>query len=452
MTGPVRSLVLATASCVAFCSVAARPAAQEAPPLDTAAAVGALRELADACRREAGALWGASVCGPTLLVDPRTRALIASAPDTAGALRPLAGDTGVYVGALPREVGLANSSVRWGGREWAMVLLPVPDDRYERVKLLAHESFHRLQPALGLAGRDPINAQLDERAGRVWLRLELRALARALRAPRDSARAFASDALLFRARRNALFAGSDTLEAALERQEGLAEYTGAKVALLATGEPESRVAADVARAEGSPRPYVRSFAYATGPALGLLLDRYDPRWRGAARTTPALATRLSAALGFRAPAGAALEARAGERARLYGADSVLAREAARDEERRARVAEYTARLVDGPLLVLRQQGLGLSFDPGALFPLGALGTVYPTGTFTGPWGKLEVTSGGALLAGDFSRLAVPAPRDTAARPLAGDGWTLELAPGWTLRASAPRPGNLEVVRANQVPK
>jgi nucleotide-binding universal stress UspA family protein len=446
MTKPVRLLSILAAACLAPGAVPGRLVSQDAPSLDTAAAVGALRDLADVCRRDGGALWGAPLCGPTLLVEPRTRTVVASAPDSGGALLRLVSDTGAYAGTLPRDVALANTSVRWGGQDWAMVLLPLPADRYERVKLLAHESFHRLQPSLGLGGRDPVNAQLDERDGRAWFRLELRALERALRAPADSSRALARDALLFRARRNRLYPGSDTLEAALERQEGLAEYTGARVALLDAGEPESRVAADLARAEASPRPYVRSFAYATGPALGLLLDRHDAGWRAAARSTPSLAARLAAAVGFRAPAGTALEARARERARRYAGDSVFAAEAARDRERRARVAEYRARLVDGPLLLLRQQGLGLSFDPGALFPLGALGTVYPTGTFSGPWGKLEVTSGGALLAGDFSRLAVPAPRDAAARPLAGDGWRLELAPGWEVRPIASRARSVEVVR------
>jgi len=49
------------------------------------------------------------------------------------------------------------------------------------------------------------------------------------------------------------------------------------------------------------------------------------------------------------------------------------------------------------------------------------------------WGILDVT-GGALIAGDWSKVVVPAPRDPNARPLAGDGWTLELNAGWELRA------------------
>ena len=99
--------------------------------------------------------------------------------------------------------------------------------------------------------------------------------------------------------------------------------------------------------------------------------------------------------------------------------------------------------MEGPVLVLRQQRLNRSFNPNTLIPFASEGTIYPTGTFTAPWGTLEV-SGGALVAPDFSMVRVPAPPDTAARPIRGDGWSLALAEGWTLRPGA-RPGDVEAV-------
>ncbi len=62
-------------------------------------------------------------------------------------------------------------------------------------------------------------------------------------------------------------------------------------------------------------------------------------------------------------------------------------------------------------------------------PLDSLGTVYPTMHVGDAWGVLEV-SGGALLAADWTAVAVPVAVDTTARPLQGDGWTLTLKPGW----------------------
>lgn len=68
---------------------------------------------------------------------------------------------------------------------------------------------------------------------------------------------------------------SEKMEAAMKSR---AEYTGVSIALRETGESISREARIVEAFEDS-NAYARSFAYATGPALGLLLDLCGPGWR-----------------------------------------------------------------------------------------------------------------------------------------------------------------------------
>jgi len=353
----------------------------------------------------------------------------------------------VYVGTLPAGVTPANTAVTWGGVRWAMVMLPLPADRFTRLELLAHESFHRIQGDLGLAVADASSPQLDERDGRVWLRLELHALARAISSSGAAARDAARDAMLFRAYRLSRARGADSLEALLETQEGLAEYTGAKLALAAMALPDKRLTAELADYEARPS-YVRSFAYATGPAIGLLLDRYASGWRTRVRTRHDPAGLLADALGFRADDG--LEREAKTAARAYDGGQVMIAEDARAADRVTRLASYRARLVDGPVLLLKQRDLGFTMDPNTLVPLGPAGTVYPTGTFKASWGTLQVSDGGALVSPDFTTVAVVAPADTAGQTLTGSGWTLALASGWVVRRSAAHAGSYEVV-ANPQP-
>jgi hypothetical protein len=425
--------------------VAALVAAAQAAPPDTAAEGAALRDYARACARDGGRLWGRSLCGNLLLVDPATRRAVGTG--FAGTGFAGTGFAGIgFAGTLPESVTVANTSVRWAGADWAMVLLPLPRDRFARLQLLAHESFHREQPALGFPAASPVSPHLDERDGRLWLRLELRAWAAALRARGGDARPHVLDALRFRARRHARYPAADSLEATLERHEGLAEYTGARLALDATGLPPARVADDLAAFERR-TTYVRSFAYATGPALGLLLDRFAPGWRPRVRETPDLARALAAAV--RWDAAPEPEATTGARAARYGGPAVAAEEDARAAERARHVAALRALLVDGPALVLPMDAVQMAFDPNNVLSLDTLGTVYPTGTFRGAWGTLRLAGdGGVLVARDFRtlRVAAPSPADSAARPLRGTGWTLELAPGWALRPSAARAGDVEVVR------
>jgi hypothetical protein len=341
---------------------------------------------------------------------------------------------------------VSNTSIRWGTEDWAMVRLPLPVDRYWRVGLLAHESFHRIQKGLGLEASDRANAHLDTESGRVWLRLELRALAQALRLEGQAGRVATNDALLFRAARRSLNPGSDANENALEIQEGLAEYTGTVFALKGSGESINRVARAVESFEDQ-SAYSRSFAYATGPALGLLLDRYDENWRRALKTNKDISGLLAKAVDL--TPGPNVVAQARERAAAYGYSAVAEDEQAREGRRKLQLAAFQARFIDGATLRFpRTAELQRSFDPNNLVTMGDSGTVYPTGTFSSRWGRLQVDGVGALLAPDNQSLRVAAPADASARPLAGPGWKLELATGWTVRP-VPQTTSFEVVPAAQ---
>jgi hypothetical protein len=299
-----------------------------------------------------------------------------------------------------------------------------------------------LQPALGLRTSDSVDGHLDSESGRLWLRLELRALAEALRNGGAVGRKATEDALLFRAARQHLSPGSDRMESALEIQEGLAEYTGSIVALARSGEAITRVARAVEDFEDQ-RAFGRSFAYATGPALGLLLDRFGGSWRKSLKSDTNLASVLGQALRFHADADVVKQAES--RAKRYGFAALSQDERSRAVRTQALLASYRARFLDGPILEFpKTQELRRSFNPNNLVALGEHGTVYPTGTFISRWGTLQVEDIGALLAPDNQSLRVSSPPDVGTRPVTGPGWRLELAPGWTIRAGS-KPGNFVIV-------
>lgn len=395
---------------------------------DSAAAVAAFTDYLSACGGVGQHLWRLPLCGPILGVDRATGFSVATDSAPIGSMRP-AGR--LWIGRAPDGYGVANSTMQIGDQLYATVSLPLMGDRFERLRLMAHESFHRIQGELGLNSPDRINGHLDEHDGRVLLRLELRALSRALESVGAEATAAVSDALLFRARRYQLYPGADTLEAALERQEGLAEYTGTVIALASTGLDARRVVTSMEEFERRPS-YIRALGYGTGPALGLLLDRLAPGWR----TTDdpgALASNLKRAAAFQSPAG--LAASVASRLARYDGAMVMREEEERLRGRIQQRAEYTARLVDGPVLLLHAApDLFRSFNPNTLFALGSHGTVYPTGTFTADWGRLVVNQGGALLQPDNKVVRVPlaGPVDPSRRILDGAGWQLELTNGWRL--------------------
>jgi hypothetical protein len=431
MVGPLR---------IALLGVVAGAAPALAQSLDTARALSALRDARAICTADAGAVWGTSLCGPIALVDRPSRLVIAN--DTVAGQRFLPYGN-AYVTTLPANRFIANTSFSWGGREWTMVTLPLPADRYARVTLIMHEVFHREQKVLGLRQSDALNNHLDFREGRTWLRLEYRALAEALRsADPGIARRHAENALLFRARRRLSFPGSDSTEASLEIQEGLPEYTGHRLAMRLTGADASRPAQHLQDYEKM-QSFVRAFAYGTGPALGLLLDRFAPAWRLDVRNRRDPGALLALALGFRAPRD--LDRAARSRAAQYGWAVVDREELARDSARAPMLRDFRARLGDGPTITFRQtiDSLSWGFDPTALVAFDLTSVVYPTGSFTAPWGSLNVERNGVWVRNDFTiiRVAVGGPNH-----LTGDGWTLKLNPGWAVEPDPDKPGSFEVCR------
>ncbi len=402
---------------------------------DPAIATRLFAEANTVCTRDRGALWGRSLCGPMLLVDYTDRAVLASQADAEGRLT---ADGALYRGVLPDSVIIANTPTEWSGTRWTQIVGPVTEDADQEHVLIAHELFHRIQPSLGLTRPETANGHLDTLEGRYLLQLEWRALAAALRAKTKRGRdAAIADVLAFRHERYRLFPAAAPDEAALEINEGVPEYTGVRLGLATPAERTAYAIRDLSAFVGA-RTFVRSFAYATGPAYGLLLDRADPGWRGRLASGRRLDELLADAERLRASDGPTIDVRTAR----YDDGTLRAGEVRRDADKQARLAAYRTRLVDGPVLRLPLGDSNIQFNPQTLVPLEGAGTIYPTVRLSDAWGALEVEQGGALVSAASHVATVTAIGFDTGRT-AGDGWRLALKPGWEV-GPGERPGDLLV--------
>ena len=382
------------------------------------------KEAQALCERDGGRLWGVSLCGPMVFADRRTQTIASNepAPD----------------GPRPPVLGLVNAPVEWGGQRWTaffwdFVIAQTPHDR--RV-LFVHELFHRVQPQLGLIAPAHANEHVDAADGRYWLRLEWRALARALRASRDERKAAVRDALAFRQARRMLYPGSAESERDVEITEGLAHYTGV---VVAAGSPEDAIASAVDLAAiDTVESFVRTFPTTSGVLYGLLLDAASPGWTRRVRGTDDFGTMLMQALAVQPATDATASAA------RYGGAEVRAFEQQRAERRQKRVAALRRQFVDGPVLQIPGRGSAASDSRGAVVIEG-VGTVW-FGAYraSGNWGVLEAEKGVLVSSdGSWRRVSAPQRRDSVA--FSGDGWTFKVGPGWVIREGARR-GDYEVVR------
>ena len=383
------------------------------------------KEAQTLCERDGGRLWGMSICAPMVIGDARTGTFATSQPPPSA--------------PRPKIIGLLNGPIRWGDTMWAALSWQTISTwpAQTRGEAFLHESFHIVQQKLGLMATTDGNEHLDAVDGRYWMRLEWRALAQALResgAPRTAA---VRDALAFRGARHARYPDQVGNERNVLIAEGLASYTQTVLAAPSDADAIARAVELLAEAEEG-ESFVRTFAYTSGPAYGLLLDDASPGWPRTVRASDDLADLLMRALEVRPVAEAAAAAP------RYGGAELRAAEERREQQRQARIAELRRRFVDGPVLLMPGGGGGYTDSRGAVV-IPDVGTVwFGAYRITGPWGALEADDG-VLLSTDGRTRRLPAPvrRDDAT--IAGDGWTLKVASGWVVREGARR-GDYEVVR------
>jgi hypothetical protein len=199
--------------------------------LDTARS--AFAEARALCSADNGKLWGVSLCGPMLFADAQTREVVANTAFPGSVQH--AND--LFVGTLPDAIQVSNTSVEFVGIRWTMVSWPLPTNSQSLAVLLLHESYHRIQPQLGLVASGGLgqNGHLDTEQGRIWLRGELHALSVALQTQGGARNQALRDALAMRAYRQMLFTDAAAQERGVELNESLAESTGIDVGLAPAG-------------------------------------------------------------------------------------------------------------------------------------------------------------------------------------------------------------------------
>src|SRR6478672_8460301 len=347
-------------------------------------------EATKLCERDAGRLWGVSLCGPMVIVDQATGTRATSQPEPEG--------------PPPRFPGLVDGPVSWGGVRWfSFPLYMLPEkDADVRQQLMLHGLFHRIQPGLGFmqgVQDDGANEHLDTLEGRVWMQLEWRALRRAVESS-GSARAGAiADALAFRRERRRRFPGAADNERREEIREGLASYTG--IAAWANSPADARrAAAAAASGRQLQLSFVGNFEAASGPAYGVLLDDLLPGWHRQVRGASDLGDLLASAT-HRPPTTDLAKAAA-----RYDGAKLRTAEEARDRAQQVRVAELRRRFVDGPVLTMPAPGRGTSDTTGSVGIPGAGTVFFNNYTLSGQWGRLNANNG-VLRSADGATLSVP---------------------------------------------
>jgi hypothetical protein len=371
-------------------------------------------------------LWDAELYGPMLFVDELSRTARANIPDSAGVLKQVGN---IYKGVLPKDIMIANTAITWQGKKWALIKWPLPQNKSDRLNLVMHESFHRIQTALELPASSPTINYLSTLKGRIYFLLELQALRSALSKPVNKRKSDLINVLLFRKERRLLFPEMFKNEHLLEMNEGLAEYTGVML-----GRPKDSIVTHLFKkidAAASHKSLIRSAAYITGPIYGYLLSEKAFAWSRSINADDDLSQLIQKYYHINMP-NTSVNVLLLKHPELYNSAAIIKTETAKEKDHQMLISKYVDDFTKKQVLIIELVNMNITFNPDNLFDLGELGTVYPTAGIKDVWGQLEVSDG--MLMKDWKQiyLAVTPNELLNQKIIQTNSWKITLNDNWKI--------------------
>ena len=380
--------------------------------------------------------WNPPLPAKAILFDPQTGRAACNSNPGQGVFEK---QGAVWIGQMPQGPNINGPVLSWVGQTWALIRWPLSPDPLARKREMVSRLWFPRAEALGLPLSIQENAHLNSLDGRLWMRLEWRALKTALQAEDLAMRGAVADALTFRRHRRNMSDTAPFQEQTSELVEGLAAYTG----LMLSGEPDPQAwLLDQLDNMESAANYARDFPKWSGPAYGLLLDRMRPGWRKNLNANQDLGAMLEVGMTLIIPK--AWYDAATLRAKSYRIDQIRQEEIERAEYQKQWKRSRLQLFVEEGHLDLPLSQLPLQETYASALNLGQ--DIYYLQTFEhkDEWGTL-VTNAGAVLRISGSKLSLTLPTSISKNKLQGDGWAIELQPDWET-APGSRDGDLILVK------
>ena len=385
------------------------------------------KEIEEICNRDSGKLWGKSLYGPIMFVERVTRRILANQPDNEGLLK---SKDGVYVGLYPKELILSNAPVKFGGTQFAMTPFSNEDDDY-RVKTRAiHSLFHRFQENEGVSASTFNANNMDEKEARLWIKLEWKALRKAINTTGEERQLAIRDALIFRGSNRELYHKYASDENKFETYEGLATFT---YTLLCTNSPEeykSRLFENLDRVYAM-QSYARSYGIIHGALYASLL--YDKGYDIKKIDTGNFDFGNAVKELYNIELPAICRDVAGSLAVNYDIEAVNKEEVKRDADIKENIHSQISIFTEKPVVFLELESPYFDFEPEDIHSLDTLGTLYNSMRVSDNWGKLTVDKGGCLVSNNLKYIRITAKAFKADKNhISAEGWHLILNNDWEL--------------------
>lgn len=385
------------------------------------------KRVEEICNRDNGKLWGNNLHGPMMFVDRTSRQIIANQPDKDGNLKL---KDGVYIGIYPREKIINNTAVEFGGTLFGLAPLPPEEDEYRITTRAIHCLFHRYQYLNGIFPAIFNSTNMDEREARIWLKLEWKALRKAINLEGEDKLTAIRDALIFRGTNQMAFPGYVDEGNHFETYEGLASFTYTLLPSESMDEFKRRLFENLDRIY-SFQSYSQSYGVIQGALYATLLYQKGFDFRNILRDKEDLGRLVMEQYNIELPE--VCRDVAGSLAISYNLDEIYREEEKRLQDIRERLHKQINIFNEKPVVFFDLESPYFDFEPEDVHSLDTLGTLYSHIRVSDNWGKLTVNRHGCLISDNYKQLRITAKGlKIDKNHVYGEGWHMILNETWVI--------------------
>jgi hypothetical protein len=376
------------------------------------------------CNTDRADLWGIDLYGPLMMIDRVTREVYANVQDAEGLLKP---KDGIFVGTYPKEQIIGTIPVEYGGTLFAMARLRSDEDEYTIKTRCVHALFHCAQIKKEIDTPDYRASHLNEKTARLWVKLEWRALQRAIRTSGETRTQAIRDALVFRSARREMYPRFINDENFFENNEGITAFTYIYICNEPGEEYFRQLQNFYDRIYNWSYPY--SWGYINGALYSHLLFESDFDFKSISGRDTDLGELIMERYDIVLPEIS--RDIAGSLAFNYDIDLINQEELEREVKLREARQKSVSKFVDRPVIYLELESPNFSFEPGDMTTVDSLGTIYETLRVSDNWGKIAVDEGGCLVSPGLEYIRIPAKNIKKDRNhISGEGWHIILNDSW----------------------
>lgn len=390
------------------------------------------KKVEDICNLDNGRLWGKNLYGPLMFIDRTNRKIISNSPDEEGMLKY---NNGIYTGVYPKDLLISNAPLHFGGVLFAMAPLPAAEDEFRIKTRAVHSLFHKFQEMKDLSSSGYNTNNMDEKQARLWIKLEWKALRKAITSEGSERNLATRDALIFRGANRELYQNDANDENHFENYEGLATFTYTLLCTNTCEEYRAHLFENLDRIYAM-QSYARSYGFIHGALYATLLHDKGFNFKMINSPNFDLGKAVKEIYSIELPEFC--RDVAGSLALNYDIDLINEEEEKRQADIRESMNKQISLFTEKPVVFFGLESPYFDFEPENVHSLDTLGTLYNSIRVSDNWGKLTVDKDGCLISNNFRHLRITAKGFKAERNrISGDGWSLMLNDDWEMIVVGP---------------